>query len=150
MPNPTKGFEYAFSLRLGNLLPQTKAIPVSGTGAYAVGDLLVVSSGKLTKAAAGVGEVTAVCAQARTTGVDGDPLVVQIIQKDQVWRCSADGASQAGSKYGTTKVINIVDENTIDATPATGGSLILYDIQGPDSAGNAITYVSFANVTFDQ
>jgi hypothetical protein len=122
---------------------------VDGTGAYAKGDLLVVNSdGQLAKAAAGVSEVTAVCQEARTSGSDGDKLKVAIIRPGQVWKCSADAASSAG-KVGYTKTINIVDENTIDATPATGGSLILVDATELDDAGNVICYVMFDNITFN-
>ncbi len=150
MASPTKGFEFAYSLDPGNLVPVIRDMPVNGTGAYAKGDLLVVgSNGYLAKAAAGVSEVTAVCQEARSSGTSGDKLKVAIIRPGQVWKCSADAASSAGVGNGYTKTINIVDENTIDATPATGGSLILVDATELDDAGNVICYVTFDNTTFN-
>lgn len=149
MASPTKGFEFAYALDGGNQVPVIRDMPVNGTGAYAKGDLLVVGSNSyLAKAAAGVSEVTAVCMEARSSGSSGDKLKCAIIRKGQVWKCSADGASSAGVGNGYTKTINIVDENTIDATPATGGSLVLVDASELDDAGNVICYVTFSNTTF--
>lgn len=149
MARPTTGFEFAYSLDPGNHVPVIRDMPVNGTGAYAKGELLVVgSNGYLAKAAAGVSEVTAVCQESRSSGSSGDQLKVAIVRPGQVWKCSADGATSAGTGNGYTKTINIVDANTIDATPATGGSLILVDASEQDSDGNAICYVTFSNTTF--
>lgn len=149
MASPTKGFEFAYNLNPGNQVPVIRDMPVNGVGAYVKGDLLVVgANGFLAKVVAGLTEVTAVCQEARASGLSGDKLKVAIIRPGQVWKCSADANASAGVGNGFTKTINVVDENTVDATPAIGGTLILVDASELDDAGNVICYVAFSNITF--
>ena len=141
-PAPTAGFEFAYNLNGGNDRPTAYKLPVTGSTAFKRGDLVVLSSGRLTKAAAGASAFTGVMAEdVPSTAANDDLYAVYILQSGQAWRCSADAATQAGNLG--VKTINIVDENTIDATPATGGQLVLLEKGQVDSAGNAVTYVVF-------
>lgn len=139
----TKGFEFAYSLDGDS--PTVRDFPVSGTGAYAVGDLLVFASGKLTAAANTVATVSAVAQEARSSGADGGLLKVAVLTPNQVWRCSSDGTSLTAAVGATTQ--DIVDSNTIDADDATNGSLAVYDT-AVDKEGNVVVYVTFKNTTF--
>lgn len=141
-PAPTAGFEFAYNLDGSNRTPTARKLPVTGSTAFKRGDLVVLSSGLLVKAAAGASAFTAVMAEdVPSTAVNGDLYEAYILQPGQVWRCSGDAASQAGNVG--VKSINILDENTIDSTPATGGQLVLVEKGDVDSAGKAIAYVSF-------
>lgn len=141
-PAPTVGFEFAYNLNGSNDTPTARKLPVTGSTAFKRGDLVVYSSGALVKAAAGASAFTGVMAEdVPSTATTGDLYEVYILQPGQVWRCSADAASQTGNLG--VKTVNIVDENTIDANPATGGQLVLVEKGSADSAGNAVTYVSF-------
>lgn len=138
---PTMGFEFAYNLNGANSTPVERPMATDG-GTYKRGDLMVLSSGLLTKCAANAALFTAVMAEdVPAAAVSGDIYNAYVLQPGQVWRCSADAATQAGNVGVAT--INIADENTIDATPATGGHLVLVEARGPDSAGNAVTYVCF-------
>jgi hypothetical protein len=139
----TRGFEFAYSLDGDR--PTYRDYPVSGTGTYAIGDLLVFTSGKLAKAANTVATVSAVCQEARDSGVDGGLLKVAVITKDQVWRCSSDGTSLTAALGARTQ--DIVDSNTIDADDAANGSLAVYDT-AVDDDGNVLVYVNFTLTTF--
>lgn len=140
----TAGFEFAYSLG-GGSHPSYKDMPVNGTGAYAKGDAVVFSSGKLAAAANTVSTVSAVIAEARSSGTDGGLLKVAMVTPDQVWRCSADAAAISASIGDRT--LDLVDANTIDADDATNGSLALIDTD-TDTDGNVVCYVTFTNTTF--
>lgn len=141
-PAPTMGFEFAYNLDGSNNTPTVRQLPMAGSTAFKRGDLVVYSSGVLVKAAAGAAAFTGVMDEdVPATATAGDLYQVQILQPGQVWRCSSDAATQAGDLG--VKTVNIVDENTIDGTPATGSYLVLVEKGPVDSAGKAITYVSF-------
>lgn len=138
----TKGFEFAYSF--DGSRPTVRDWPMDGTGAYAKGDAVVFSSGKLTKVVNTVATVSAIVAEARASGSDGGLLKVAVVTPAQVWRCSADAASLTAALGAKTQ--DVVDANTIDADDATNGSLVLVD-SGLDGDGNAVAYVSFSNTT---
>lgn len=140
----TAGFEFAYTLS-GGAHPSYKKMPMSGTGAYAKGDAVVFSSGKLAAVANTVSTVSAIVAEARASGTDGGLLKVAIVTPDQVWRCSSDASSISGAVGART--LDVVDSNTIDADDATNGSLALIDTD-TDGDGNVVCYVTFTNTTF--
>lgn len=144
----TAGFEFAYMLDGSNGTPVIRDMAVNGTGAFAVGDLVLQnSSGKLARVTNTTGEVTAVIQEARTSGTDGGYLKAAILTREQVWRCSMDAATTA-KVVGYTKTIDTVDHNTISATDSTGGSMILVDKSSLDDDGNVLAYVVFADTTF--
>ena len=69
----TRGFEFAHSLLVSGGTPVIRDLPVNSTGAFAVGDLVVLnSSGKLARVTSTTGEVTGVMQESRASGADGD------------------------------------------------------------------------------
>jgi hypothetical protein len=144
----TRGFEFAHSLLVGGGTPVIRDLPVNSTGAFAVGDLVVLnSSGKLARVTSTTGEVTGVMQESRASGADGASMKVAIITREQVWRCSMNAASTA-LVVGYTKTIDTVDHNTISSTDSSGGSMILFDKSQLDDDGNVLAYVVFADTTF--
>jgi len=117
---------------------------------YLKGDLLIIdSAGRMDKAAAGFGEISAVCMESTTAAVSADDhLKVAIIVKGQIWRCSADAAACAAVE-GYTKTLNVVDENTIDATPTTGGPMICWKVDVLEDTSYATVYVTFTDTTWE-
>lgn len=139
----TNGFEFAYSL--DGSTPVERDFPVSGTGTFSAGDLVVLSSGKLTKAGNTVNTVAAVMQETRTTGADGDLMRAAILTNQQVWRCSFDAATYSAS-IGT-RTQDIVSSRLLDADDATGGSLALVEARvDPHDATYAVGYVVFTNV----
>lgn len=143
----TRGFEFAYMLDGSNATPLIKDMAVDGTGAFAVGDLVLANSdGQLARVTNTTAEVTAVMQEARSSGSDAALMKAAIITRNQVWRCSMDATSTA-FKVGFTKTIDTVDHNTISASDSSGGSLILFDT-GTDDDGNVLAYVVFSDTTF--
>ena len=144
----SRGFEYAFPLSVGGQPPVIRDFPVHGTGAYAIGDLvLLASDGQVARVTSTTGEVTGVMQEARASGLDDAAMKVAIITRNQVWRCSMDAASTA-FVVGYTKTIDTVDHNTISSSDSTGGSMILFDKSQLDDDGYVLAYVVFADTTF--
>lgn len=139
----TKGFEFAYSL--DGTQPLIRDYPVTGTGAYAIGDAVVFASGKLAAVANTATLASAVIQEARASGADGDLLKVAVVTPAHVWRCSMD-ANTTALNLGI-KTLDVVDANTIDADDGTNGSLGLLDT-GVDDAGNVLAYVTFTATTF--
>lgn len=138
----TKGFEFAYAL--DGSRPTIMDLPMNGTGAFAKGDAVVFSSGKLTKVTNTVATVSGIVQEARASGTDGGLLKVAVVTKNQVWRVSADDTTLSASLGG--RLLDVVDENTLDASDAANGSLVLIDTD-TDDAGNVLAYVAFSITT---
>ena len=146
----TSGFEFAYSLDGSNATPVIRDLPVHGTGAYAIGDLVVVNGsadGEVTRVTSTTAEVTGVMQEARASGADAAVMKVAILTREQVWRCSMDAATTA-FVVGYTKSIDTTDHNTISASDSTGGKMILVDKSTLDNDGNVLAYVVFSDTTF--
>jgi hypothetical protein len=146
----TQGFEFAGSLDRSGVTPTITDLPVDGTGAYAVGDLVLLgSAGQCAAVTASAGEVTGVIQEARAAlgAADGDEVKVAIITPGQIWRCSMD-ASTTAAIVGYTKTCDVADANTLDADDISNGSMIFWKNGGLDKDGNVIAYVLFADTTF--
>jgi hypothetical protein len=146
----TSGFEFAYSLDGSNATPVIRDLPVHGTGAYAIGDLVVVNGsadGEVQRVTSTTAEVTGVMQEARASGADAAVMKVAILTREQVWRCSMDAATTA-FVVGYTKSIDTTDHNTISASDSTGGKMILVDKSSLDNDGNVLAYVVFSDTTF--
>ena len=139
----TNGFEFAYAL--DGSTPTIRDYPVSGTGTFSQGDLVVFSSGKLTKAANTVATVSAVMMETRTTGADGDLMKVALLTNEQVWRCSMDAATYSASVGIRTQ--DIASSRVLDANDATNGSLAVVDVVADPHDTNPIGYVVFTNIS---
>lgn len=147
----TRGFEFAYMLDGGSGTPLIRdwAMAVDA-GGLEQGDLMTIdSSGRAVQVTTGTGEVLGVVTERDAGSVAaGDLLKMEIITREQVWRCSMDDSSHSGKK-GYTKRFDTVDQNTVDASDLTTGSLIyLHDGDSLDDDGNVIGYFVFANTTF--
>lgn len=146
----SKGFEFAYMLDGGSGTPVIRDLPVHGTGAYAIGDLVVVNGsagGEVVRVTGTTTEVTGVIQEARASGSDAGLLKVALITREQVWKCSMDAATTA-AVVGYTKTIDTTDHNTIDADDLTDGSMILVDASTLDDDGYVLAYVVFSDTTF--
>ncbi len=105
------------------------------------------SDGYVDKLTASIDEVTGVMmesASAPSAGVT--KAKVAILTRNQVWRCSMD-ATTTSAVIAYTKTIDVADQNTIDASDITNGSLTLVDT-GTDDEGNVMAYVVFSDTSF--
>ncbi len=145
----TNGFEFHSSLDRSVRTPTIRKLPVDGTGAYLVGDLVLLNSdGQCAAVTGSAGEVTGIIQEPRPAlgAADGDEVEVAIITRNQIWKCSMDDTSTA-AVVGYTKTCDVADANTLDADDIANGSLILWKT-GTDEDGNVLAYVLFADTTF--
>lgn len=146
----TRGFEFAYMLDGSNATPVIRDFTLGEALAHKVGDLMTMESdGYLDLADATDDEMLgvmqeAVAAASITAGTT--KAKVAIITRGQVWKCSMD-ATTTDLYVGTTKTVDIVDHNTIDAD-GSGGKAILVDASETDDEGNVLAYVVFADTTF--
>lgn len=140
----TQGFEFAYSL--DGSVPVVRDFEVDGTGTYGVGDLVVLASGQLVKAANTVSTVAAILQEGRSSGSDGDKLKAAIITNQQVWRCTFDAATFSASLGIRTQ--DIASSRLLDADDAANGSLAVIDVVDDPHDTNPVGYVVFTNVQF--
>lgn len=138
------GFEFAYSLNGGNHVPIAYPMPVAATQTLKVGDLLVLSSGKVAKASASVGAPVAVCAQASDGAAEGTEIRVYPLQPHQVWRAVAD--ADASSIVLGAKTVDINSDMTVDVGDTSGGAIQVIDL------GASVTdvYVIFSKTSFTE
>ncbi len=143
-------FQFAYNLGgSNNTTPVPVQWPLGGTGAYNVGDLLVIDTTTGYMGTAGVGNpgtVAAVNAAARASGTAGQPGTVYLITPDQIWKCITDAATYA-VKPGAGSV-QLLNAGTINSIPGTADNCILYATAIESGNTNISAYVRFPNVTF--
>jgi len=148
----SRGFEFAYMLDGSGATPVIRDFTLGVAAAHLVGDLMIIQAdGYADEAVAGTTVepagvmMEAIAAADVTAGTTVGKMA--ILTRNQVWRCSADASSTTGV-VGVTKVMNLVDKNTIDATPITGGNMILVDKSTLDDDGNVLCYVVFSDTAF--
>ncbi len=127
----TRGFNYAYDLRdPGSSGPVVREFPIAtGQTAGRKGDLVVLSSGRVTLAAANASDVLGVLMETALGTVQDDLIKVAVLMPGQVWACKVDGAAIAATAVGT-RTVNIVNAYTVDTTPLTSGTLVLVAVDG--------------------
>ncbi len=148
----TRGFEFGYMLDGSNKTPVIRDLPVHGTGAYDIGDLVKVNGsadGEVARVTTTTTEVTGVMQEARlaSVGADADKMKVAIITRNQVWRCSTTAASGT-SVIGVRKTLDTTDHNTINDVSEEVGAMILVDNTTTDDDGYLVYHVVFADTTF--
>lgn len=142
-------FEYNQSLGGNNAVPVVTTWPLSGTGAYNVGDLLSLdtTTGYMGTVAAGdPGTVAGVSAGSRASGTDGQPGTVYLVQPNQVWQCITN-ATTFSVKPGAGSV-QVLNAGTVNSTPGTSDHCILYGTLALSGVTNVYALVRFPNCVF--
>jgi len=143
----TRGFEFAYYIDGSTGSPVIRDWPmVADTAGYVKGDLLVLTatSGMADKAGTTPTIVFGVCQETDTGSVAASTeMKVAIVTRNQVWRCSTDASAITNWVTGVTRAGTVVDENTIDASGHTGGSLIMIDTGTIAGDTNVVAYVCF-------
>ena len=148
----TRGFEFAYQLDGSHATPLIRDVVLGVAAAHKVGDLMkVASDGFVDHTAGSIDEVTcimmeAVAAADITAGTT--KAKAAIVTNQQVWRCSTDATTAATALFGTVKIWDTVDANTIDADDVSNGSMIVVDTSELDDDGNVLGYVVFSDTTF--
>ena len=115
-------FEYAYHLASDrNTGPAILPLPVAASQTLAVGDLVYLNSGAVTKRSTSCASVAGVMAQASDGATAGTLVRVAIIQPGQVWRATAD--ADATSHVLAAKTYDINANQTVDVDDATTGCL---------------------------
>ena len=145
-------FQFAYNVNGSNSNPPVAVTwPLAGTGAYQVGDLLIMdtsaASGYMGTVAAGnPGTVAAVNAAYRASGTAGQPGTVYLIDPSQIWKCTTDNTTYA-IKPGAGSV-QMLNAGTINSTPGTTTNCTLYAQAILPGDTNVTAYVRFPNTTF--
>lgn len=134
-----RNFEFAYSLGGGNFPPVIRKLPVAATQTIVVGDLLVMSSGKVAKGGTGVGEIVGVAAEASASQAAGTLIEVELAMPWQVWRATATADATSVVRDGT-ETYDINSSQVVDVADTTGGSLQIIDI---DAAVNTAIFIQF-------
>ena len=148
----SRGFEFAYMLDGSSDVPVERDFVLGVSADHLVGDAMIIQSdGFADEAVAGttVEPACIVMEEKLTAAVTAETTATRcaVLQREQVWRCSMDAATTT-AVVGITKVVNMVDKNTLDATPITGGNMILVDKSELDDDGNVLAYVVFSDTAF--
>ena len=147
--SPTRGFEFAFNMDGSNNPPIARDFAWAGGAAYKVGDLFYfeTTNGYASVCPGTAGTFALVLAEP-TLAADAAATLRKfyVIQPGQVWRCSGD-ATTTTAKVGNKGCINL-DENTMDSSETTGGSVTLIGTASAvDTDGKTVALVTFAAST---
>lgn len=136
--------EFAYSLGGGNQPPVTMKLPVAATQTIVVGDVLVMSSGRLAKGGAAIGEIAAVAEQASDGAAAGTLIEVSIPMPWHVWRMVATADATSYVLDGT-ETYDLNSSQQVNVADTTGGSLQIIAL---DPASNTKVYVQFMSCFF--
>lgn len=143
-------FQFAYTLEgVSSNPPVTVQWPLSGTGAYNVGDLLTLdtTTGYMGTVSAGdPGTVSGVCAAARASGTSGQPGTVYIVRPSQVWKCITNGTSYSVNPGAGS--VQLLNAGTINSQAGTSDHCTLYTTLVESGDTNITAYVKFPNTTF--
>lgn len=108
-----------------NSVPSLGDFPIADSQTLKVGDVVVLASGKLTKAGDGTARVAGVMAQAITTGSSaGGPLArVYIVTPSQVWRGKSSAA--ATSVVLGARTLDLNASQQVNVADSTGGCILV-------------------------
>lgn len=135
MPN----FEFAYSMAGGNFPPVIMKLPVAASQTLVVGDVVIMSSGRVTKGGAAIGEVVGVMAQASASQAVGTLVEVEIALPWQVWRATATADATSVVRDGI-ETYDLTAAQLVDVADTTGGSLQIIDI---DANVNTAIFIQF-------
>lgn len=139
-----RNFEFAYSLGGGNFPPVIMKLPVAASQTIVTGDALVMSSGKLAKGGAAIGEVVGVAAQDSASAAAGTLIEVEIVMPWQVWKAVAT-ADATNYVLDGTETYDLNSSQVVNVADTTGGSLQIIAL---DPTSNTIVYVQFMSCFF--
>jgi hypothetical protein len=113
---------YVYSLDGSNTPPPIKDVELASSATVVAGDLLVSSSGYLTKAGNSAAKIVAIAQEAATTATEGDLIKAQILSEFHVIRGTSDADATAGRWAGTTYDLNATTQ-TLDFGDSSAGCL---------------------------
>lgn len=140
-----RNFEFAYDLSGNNTPPAIRRLPVAATQTIAIGDALVLSSGRVARADTAVGEVVGVAAQDADGLAQGTLIEVQVAMPWHAWRAVATADATSVVRDGTETYDLQTSTQLVNVADTTGGSLQIIDID-PDV--NTEIYVRFTKCYF--
>lgn len=149
----TRGFEFVGMVDGSNATPVIRDFKLGVAAAHHIGDLVLIQAddGAVDQTGSGtLAAVTGVIQEevAAASITPGTTMAkVAIITGMQIWRCSCDGV--ASGIYQGVATLDTANCRSVDIDDVSGGTMIVYDVDGLDDDGNTLAYVLFANSTFD-
>lgn len=119
-------FDFAYTLAGGNEPPAVEKFPVAATQTLVVGDLVVLSSGQVTKAGVDLADPLGVMMEASDGATAGTMVEVAVILPGQVYRATADADATthvlAGGKY------DLNANQTVDVGDSSNGCVLIHKL----------------------
>ena len=136
-----RNFEFAYSLAGGNFPPVVLKLPVAASQTLVIGDAVIMSSGRVTKGGAAIGEVVGVMAQDSASQAVGTLVDVEIVMPHQVWRAVASANATSVVRDGI-ETYDLTAAQLVDPADTTGGSLQIIDIDPNDNTRIWVQFMS--------
>lgn len=114
--------EFAYSINAGNDVPVVQKFPVAATQTLVTGDVVVLSSGQVTKAGNGTGRVLGVMAQDSSSAAANTLVSVYVSRPGLVWKMTAS-ADATSHILTSTRTYDLNASQQVNVADTTGGSL---------------------------
>lgn len=114
--------EFAYSVIAGNDVPVVAQFPVAASQTLSVGDVVVLSSGKVAAAGNGTGRVLGVMAQASSSAAAGTMVSVYVSRPGLVWKMTAS-ADATSHVLTSTRTYDLTSTQLVNVADTTGGCL---------------------------
>ena len=135
--------EFYSNLDGNNAVPAVRYFPVAASQTLLVGDVVVISSNKVTKAGAATGRVLGVMAQDSASASAGTLVAVYVARPTQLWRMTA--TADATSYVLGSRTFDLNSSQLVDVADTTGGSIYIESLV-PGSTTSIL--VSFTTTDF--
>lgn len=114
--------EFAYSTIGNNDVPVVMKFPVAASQTLKVGDVVILSSGQVTKAGNGTGRVLGVMAQDSTSATANTLVSVYVSRPGLVWKMTAS-ADATSHILTSTRTYDLNASQQVNVADTTGGSL---------------------------
>lgn len=129
---------FAYSILGNNDVPQIMSFPVAASQTLKVGDVVILSSGQVTKAGNGTGRILGVMAQDSTSATANTLVRVYVSRPGLVWKMTAS-ADATSHVLTSTRTYDLNSSQQVNVADTTGGSL--WPVALGDA--NTVVYVVF-------
>lgn len=129
---------FAYSTLGNNDVPQIMSFPVAASQTLKVGDVVILSSGQVTKAGNGTGRILGVMAQDSTSATANTLVRVYVSRPGLVWKMTAS-ADATSHVLTSTRTYDLNSSQQVNVADTTGGSL--WPVALGDA--NTVVYVVF-------
>lgn len=114
--------EFAYSIIANNDVPVVMKFPVAASQTLVTGDVVILSSGQVTKAGNGTGRILGVMAQDSSSAAANTLVSVYVSRPGLVWKMTAS-ADATSHVLTSTRTYDLTSAQLVNVADTTGGSL---------------------------